>query len=129
MANTVTTTSIVDGESVGTMHVYLKSDGGTGDITDEVLLDSSALAGAKSIKKILRVSGALIGFSATLRFKETADIGVLSLPADECFDFNLQETGTINNPEGTGSTGDLVATTAGFSTATDTGTIIIKYKK
>lgn len=129
MANTVTKTPLHDGHNVGTVHIYLKSDGSSGELSDEVLIDASALAGAKPIKKLLSVEGVLQGFSLTLKFKETTSPVILELPADEKFCFDLRKIGSIKNPQGTGTTGDVVGTTQGFTAAADSGVITIKYRK
>lgn len=127
MANTVTKTSIVDGDSVGVIHVYLASDGAAGELTDTVVLDASALAGAKSIKQIISVKSSLIGFTGLLEFDQTTDSPAVVIPSGvEEQDFSANP---INNPGGTGTTGDVVLTTTGFTASGDMGTLIIKYRK
>ncbi len=64
MANTVTVTSIVDGNDVGEAHIYLASDGSSGELTDTVILDASALAGATPSGQFLRGNGTNVVMSA-----------------------------------------------------------------
>ena len=128
MANTVTKTAIHDGKSIGHVRCYVASDGSSGELSDEVLLDASALAGAKNITQIFEVKGALVGFSAILEFDATADVPFITLPADEdfCFDFNANP---IPNNAGSGITGDVTITTNGFTATGDYGWIEFKYSK
>lgn len=127
MANTVTKTSLVDGENVGEMHVYLASDGASGELTDEVVLDASALNGATAITEIISVKSSLIGFTARLEFDQTADHPAVVMPEGK--EEQSFETAPIVNPAGTGTTGDVTVTTSGFTASGDVGTIVIKYRK
>lgn len=125
MANTVTIRNLVDGENVGYAHIYIASDGSSGELTDTVVLDASALAGATPIKEIDEVTWDLIGFTAKLEFDQTTDSTIILMQGSEsiCFDH------PVTNPQGTGTTGDVVITTTGFASAGDEGVITIRYRK
>lgn len=127
MANTVTKTSLVDGEVVGVIHVYIASDGTSGDLSDEVILDASTLNGATAIKQIVSVESQLTGFSAIVEFDQTTDSPAVTLPSGE---YKTSFLGTpVVNPEGSGTTGDVVLTTSGMTASGDVGHIVIKYRK
>lgn len=127
MANTVTLTPILDGAVHGIMHVYLASDGASGELSDTVVLDASALAGAANITQIISVEASLIGFSAILEFDATTDVPAVVLQnGHEFYDFT---TCPISNKAGAGITGDVTITTTGFTASGDVGHLIIKYKK
>jgi len=126
MANDITIHNTSDGPHVGVTHITLVSDG-TLDITDQVVVDSSVLFGGVPIRKIVEVHSNLTGFTATLSFKETSKVMILELPIGHFHqEFN---SGALVNPQGAGSTGDIVCDTAGFTAVGDKGHIIIKYKK
>ena len=127
MANTVTKTSLTDGGHRGVMHIYIASDGSSGELSDEVVLDASALSGATAIKKIYKISSFLVGCSATLEFDATADVPFAVLPEGEAH--MDQCLAPITNSEGSGSTGDVTISTAGFTASGDRGVIIIEYGK
>ena len=127
MANTVTKTSITDGARGGVLHLYLASDGSTGELSNTVVLDASALEGGDNIKSIVSVKSSLVGFSATLEFDATADVPAVVLPAGEADqDFSYAP---IPNTAGSGITGDVTITTAGFTASGDVGTVTIHYRK
>lgn len=127
MANTTTVRALVDGPNVAVLHVYLASDGASGELTDYVVFDASALIGAVNAHSIMSIQGLLTGFSAKLEFDATTDTPALFLPSGEQFDFNFIVP--INNNAGTGITGDIVLTTTGFTASGDEGFFIIKVRK
>ena len=128
MANTVDVNVILDTDNLAILHVYLESDGSSGELTDSVIFDASALAGAKNAANILRIAGCLSGFKAKLEFDATTDTGALILPQES--EINLDFSGTpIKNNAGSGITGDIVLSTSGFSAAGDYGFFIITVKK
>lgn len=128
MANTVTKTAVVDGKHLAYVRVYLASDGSSGELTDEVLLDASALAGGKNITTIHRVQGSLTGFSAKLEFDATADVPFMTLAADTDFDYD-HRANPIPNNAGSGITGDVTITTSGFTASGDEGFLIFTVGK
>ena len=130
MANTVTTRTIIDGQRHAVIHVHLLCDGASGELSDVVVVDVSGLSPAPSKVTIEEIWWDLAGFDAMLEFDATADTAAWKLPASSgngyrCF----KEFGGIKDDSGTGSTGDIVITTAGFTAATDEGTIVIKVRK
>lgn len=127
MANTVTIRHLNNQKHGGTVHVYMASDGAAGEETDTVLLDSSTLTGGLAIKRIEKISSSLVGFNAVIEFDQTSDspAAVLTEGTEvQCF-----KNHPINNPAGSGTTGDVTITTSGFTATGDQGTIIIEYRK
>lgn len=130
MANTITTQTLNDGNKNTIIKVYLASDGVTGDESDTVVFDASAVVPAVTDCTILGIEGYLIGFTALLEFDATTDVPALILPADDQFCFDLDSRyGGIPNNAGAGKTGDITITTTGFSAATDIGWFILRVKK
>ena len=128
MANTVTKTVLMDGDNLSYVRVYLASDGSSGELSDVVLLDASALAGAKNITTIYRIQGSCTGFSAILEFDATTDLPFATLPADEAFDLDFRANPIPNNA-GTGITGDVTITTSGFSASGDAAFLLFTVGK
>lgn len=133
MANRVVITKIIDGPRDAVFHVYLQSDGASGDETDYVLVDPETdlvpSPGGKPSLSITELSYDLSGFSAELSFDYLLnDTPVWSLSSNHCFDF--RSFGGLKDRSGAlDGTGKLLLTTSGFSSTEDRGTIIIKLKK
>lgn len=128
MANTVNIQTIQDGPKNVVIKVYLASDGATGEIADQVVVDYSALSGTFGDLKLSKLQWDLTGFAVTLEWDATADVPIwnISPGANElCF----EEFGGIPNDSGAGKTGDIVLSTTGFDTAGDNGSIIIWARK
>lgn len=131
MANTVDISKLVDTADFAVIHVYLASDGVAGELTDTVIVDASALAGANNVKNIIYIDACLVGFSARIEADGTTDAGAIVLPADipVTFDFSKNNFSVTSLSTLVGATGDLTITTNGFTAAGDQGFIIIKVKK
>lgn len=134
MANTVRITKLLEGPKTAVFHVFLQSDGSSGELTDSVLIDpttsfSPALP-ATNAMTIEEIWYQLDGFAALLEFDATTDVGVVTLssaPGDSHFDF--RSFGGIKDFAGSAATGKLQVTTNGFTAATDNGFIIIQVRK
>lgn len=130
MANTVDIQTIEDGERNVVVKVYLASDGASGELTDQVLVDFSTLSGLKTDLKLMKVEGQLTGFDATLEWDATADAPIIGLYASAgAFVHCFKEFGGIPNNAGAGKTGDLTITTSGFAAAGDAGFICLHCRK
>lgn len=118
MANTVTTKKQVDGSRVGVYTIHLLGDG-SGEESNTVVLDASALASGNYFHRIDKIEWSLTGFSASLRFDATTDIEIANLTEGRgCLH------GPFTNPHGTGDTGDVLLSTLGLGSG-DRGTIKI----
>lgn len=129
MANTFTTQTLVDGERNAIIHAYMASDGVAGELTDQVLVDVSALSGAPSTVKVRKITCNLTGFSAVLEFDATADVTFATLPDGSDAEFDYSQFGGIQNNAGAGVTGDITISTTGFSASGDVGHITIWVQK
>lgn len=129
MANTVTLRTIEDGPNRAIVHAYLKSDGTSGELTDQVVVDVSTLTPAPTKVTIEKMWYSLVGFDGMLEFDATADKAGWKIQqgTDTHMDFTC--FGGIKDDTGAGSTGDVLLTTAGFTAATDEGTIVIQVRK
>jgi hypothetical protein len=129
MANTVTTRTILDGPRKAVVEVYVKSDGAAGELSDQNIVDISTLTAGRTPARVsvCRIQGHLQGFSGLLEWDQTTDAVLHSLPDSDVFDWEFPVP--ITNPQGSGYTGDIFLTTAGFTAATDEGTIVFTLNK
>lgn len=128
MANTVNIQKVIDGKGTVVVHCYLACDGSSGELTDQILIDVSTLTPVPGDLALVSVEGCFVGFSGRLEWDATTDIPVAVLPADHPFLFTFNGTPIPDNA-GSGTTGDLLLTTAGFTAATDIGHITITARK
>lgn len=135
MANKVSITKLLDGERSAIFHVYIQSDGVTGDMTDQVLIDPATSfdpdLAAKPCLTITELWYDLSGFDARLEFDylvEDTAAWTLSGGNGIHMDFNcfggLKDRSNVLD-----GTGKLMITTNGLTAAGDNGTIIIKVRK
>jgi len=130
MANTVTLRTLIDGPKTAIIHVYLNSDGASGELADQVVVDASALIPVPSKVTIEEVWWDFVGFDGLLEFDATADTPAWKLPAGSGQGHRkFYLFGGIKDNSGAGSTGDVLLTTNGFTAAGDEGTMIIKVRK
>lgn len=129
MANTVNVQTLVDGERNAVLKVYLESDGVTGELSDQVVVDVSALSGAPSTVRLDRVEAELEGFTAALEWDATTDVPILNVTDNgkACWDFCA--VGGLPNDAGAGVTGDITISTTGFAAAGDRGTLLLWVRK
>src|SRR3990167_2793773 len=130
MANTVNKTVLEQGSRYVLLHVYLASDGVTGELVDEVLIDTSDLIpemGAESLV-IDEVWHELAGFNATLEFDSIVDDPVWTLtPSGKHHDFS--KFGGLKDRSGFDSTGRLLLSTTGFDSTADQGAFVLRLRK
>ena len=117
-----------DGHKNAVVHLYLLSDGSAGDITDNVLVDASALSPAPSTVRIMKLWWSFSGFTGRLEFDASTDTGGWVLGDTDGF-MDFTSIGGIQSTAGGGETGDILLTTLGFAAATDMGTLIIQIQK
>lgn len=128
MANTITNTTLMLGNSKVVKYVCIASDGT--QETDYVLYDSSAIAASLGKSDPLNCKiRSLQCFSSSaaavmkLEWDAATDVLALALPlrdVDVCFD----SFGGLKNTAGTGKTGDILLTTTGLASG-DSVTIIL----
>lgn len=128
MANTVTLRTLEDGPKRAIVHVHLKADG-TGELTDQVIVDVSTFNPAPSKVTIEKMWYSFVGFDGVLEFDATADTVAWKIQQGTDIHQDFTCFGGIKDDSGAGSTGDIVLTTAGFTAATDEGTLVIQVRK
>ena len=135
MSNTVTITKILDGARSAVFHVFIKSDGASGDLTDHVLIDPAVdFDPAMSQKPVMTIEQLwydLSGFDARLEFDYLTDdtaawtlSGGNGVHMDFCHFGGLKDRSNVLD-----GTGKLMLSTNGMTAASDNGTIIIKVRK
>lgn len=135
MANTVAVTKLVEGPRSAYFHVYLKSDGGSGDLDGYTLLDPAvdfdpAQGGGGMRMSLRKVWYSFAGFDLLFKFDATTDFPIWVLSADagayeHCFD----EFGGFQDRSGIDASGKLLISTSGFTTTADQGSMVIKVNK
>lgn len=113
MADTVTTTTILDSLTTTIVHLTNSSDGsGESAVTK---IDVSELVPAAAAVAIEKIIYSTEGMSVDLLWDATADGLIWRLPADssDTLEFGLQ--GALKNPRATGFTGDIKLTTVGHT--------------
>lgn len=135
MAHRVEVTKLLAGPKHWILHVYIESDGASGDLDSYVLInpDDEDLDGATKFT-IENITWGFDGFSTRLHFELlTLDNLIWVLPDSSCsyVEFNntqgagLTDRGQpVDNPSGR-----LLLTTRGLSDAGDAGSFIIKLRR
>jgi len=106
--------------------------GTTGDASAATLVDVSALDSSIGVNdlSLISVQAGLTGFSCKLAWDATTDVDLIEIPADQSFEQDYSRFGGIKNNAGTGSTGDVVITTTGYTAAAgEGGHIYLWFKK
>ena len=129
MANTVATQVIHDGTKNAVIKVYLASDGASGELTDQVVVDASTLSGAPTDLTLVKVWAVTVGCSFNREWDATTDVPIWAFPADDHDNVDFECFGGIPNNAGTGKTGDILLNTAGFTAAGDQITLILYVRK
>jgi hypothetical protein len=133
MAATATQQVINDGPR--NLNVKYTIAGTTGDTTAGILVnvsgfndaDGNAL-GANSLT-LVGVDASLTGFSCNLLWDATTNVNLIEIPSDEPIKQDFSKFGGIKDNSGTGSTGDVLFTTTGYTASGDGGHIYLKFKK
>lgn len=129
MANTITKTTLNDGERNLVVLVNIVGDG-SGEESDTILIDRSAYADAAGLKLVVeKIEGLLSGFSAILEFNANTDLPIAQLPDGRDFHYDWRKTGGVASPKaGTGYDGDILITTSSLG-AGDRGTFTLFMRK
>ena len=109
--------------------------GTSGDITNSILVnisgfndaDGNAL-GANGLT-LIGIDASLTGFSANLLWDATANVELIEIPSDQPYKQDFRSFGGIKDNSGSGSTGDVLITTTGYTASGDGGHIYLKFKK
>lgn len=135
MANNVTITKLEDGARFAIFHVFMQSDGASGELVKSVvidpLLDFVPPKARKPSMSIERLWYDISGFTARLEFDYLTD----ETPVWTCSPANgthmdFSHFGGLKDRSGAqDGSGKLMISTSGFTEATDSGSIIIKVKK
>lgn len=124
MADAVSSQTLVDGSRNVVMKFTNTSDG-TGE-SAVTKVDVSALSGAPSRVTIDKIHYSVAGMVVRLLWDATADVTILDLQGDGCFDASA--FGGLTNNAGAGVTGDIQLTTVGH-TSGDSYSLILEMRK
>ena len=130
MANKVNATIVNDGAVHLVMHVYIESDGVSGDLSNEILLDPIDIGKPASNRFVIeRVDYNFSGFSGVIGFESELVDKTLIWTLNEgnsLADFKL--IGGLADRSGIDGSGKIQISTNGLS-AGDNGTMIIHIRK
>lgn len=133
MANKVVLTKLLDGPRHVIMHLYLESDGASGEITDLVVVDPTQVIPSLSAVPgltIEKVLPSLNGFAVKIEFDSVTDTPVWVLTEHDtdtvCFDCFGGLKDRSNPLDGSGK---LLISTVGFTSIGDMGSIIFQVRK
>ena len=130
MANTVDIQKIIDGPRNAVIKIFLASDGASGELADQIIVDVSTLEGAPSKVHLMAIDWCLRGFDVLLEWEATTDAPIITLtPESGAGGFCWEKFGGIPNNGGAGVTGDLSITTTGFTAAGDNGFLLLSVTK
>ena len=132
MANLVTVTTIIDGPRTTILHVYVKSDGESGDLTDYEIVDPEDVQQVRNwdgFFSLESVQSALSGFSASLKFEYLLNGNLIwTVPEYQgYFDFCTMG-GLKDRSDPLDGTGKVLLSTQGLSEG-DEGSFIITLTK
>lgn len=132
MANTVAIRKIVDGPRNVVIHVYLASDGSSGELTDQVLIDPVVDLGLTVGERmsIECITSSMSGFHARVEFDTgLVDDKMIWVITEHDSIAKFEDIGGLRDKSGSDGTGKLQITTTGFTSLGDEGSIIFKVKK
>ena len=132
MANKVIVTKILEGHRHAQFHIYLESDGATGELEDHVVIDPVEDLGLESSQRLAieSISYSLSGFTCRIEadtgLVEGKMIWVMSDASSNDVDFN--RWGGLYDRSVLDGTGKLQLTTFGFTDVGDQGTILVEVR-
>ena len=123
MANSITTTYLVNGSRLFSAKIDIVGDG-SGDETGAEIIDVADLTGTPSTFKIRKMQWTFDDFSATLLWDATTDVPAFVMPSGG-HGIDFSNTGAhLVNDAGTGITGKLLIATSYLGS--QKGTIFIE---
>jgi len=109
--------------------------GTTGDTAAGILVNVSGFTdadgtalGANALT-LMKATWGLTGFSCALLWDATANVNLLEMPTESADSQDFSKFGGIKDNSGTGSTGDVLFTTTGYTASGDGGHIYLWFKK
>lgn len=131
MANTVNVTILEKGQRNLLLHVFLQSDGASGDLNGQVLIDPVSLGFTTAARfELRRIEYNLSGFDAILEFNSGTVTPtfkwVISAGANAPVDFDY--CGGVKDTSGMDGNGQLLISTNGFTSSTDCGSLLLKLR-
>lgn len=133
MANTVLITKLLDGPKHAIIHVFLESDGASGELVDQVLIDPTQLVPTGSAVPSFTLEGvwhSFNGFAGKIEFDSVVDTSVWVFTENETVHTCFADFGGLkdrSNP--LDGSGKLLLSTVGFTAAGDMGSMVIKVRK
>jgi hypothetical protein len=135
MANTVNTTLLLTGPRNVVLFIYLESDGTSGELTGEVILDPATLVppspGGEDFI-LVETWSELSGFDALLSYEAVAPGAPMPVwsftptgRGHQCF----KDFGGIPDLSGLDATGKVLLSTNGFTASGDRGSLVLMFTR
>jgi hypothetical protein len=131
MSNIVIVTPIADGSLRTILHVYVKSDGVSGDLVDYVIADPAdyGMSGDSRFFTVESIQSGLNGFSATLKFDYLLSGTLIWAVPEFHSEYDFKSHGGLKDrTEALDGTGKVLLSTNGLGEG-DEGSFIISLKK
>ena len=132
MAHTINITTVNDGPKNVVVHVYLKCDGVTGEIVDQIIVDPALLVPSRSAKPFLSLDEIwwdFTGFGVRFEYNSIPDTPVWTASAGNGSHVCFEDFGGLADRSGLDGAGALRITTFGFDNAAKEGTFVVKLTK
>jgi hypothetical protein len=137
MANTVVVQKLIDGPRLAVFRVYLRGDGASGEIKNQVIIDPNAdlvpPLGKGRRLSLVKVWYGAAGVDVALAFQDPAkveQVPIWVIPAGTLSGHvNFNEFGGISDKSGIDALGKLILSTTGLMTINDQVSLIIKVSK
>ena len=134
MSNTFAVTKLVEGPRSAYFHVYMRSDGSSGDLENKVVVDPmvdfAPGVGPGMRMSFRKIWYGLAGFDLIFKFDSLVDVPIWVVPAGtNTQELCLDEFGGLQDRSGIDATGKLLVSTTGMTTTADQGSFVIKVNK
>lgn len=128
MVNTITKTTLIDGQRNLVVLVSILGDG-SGDETNTAIVTRNAFAPTDTELVVEKISGHLSGFTARLIFDATTKLTLAQMPDGYRTTYDYCGFGGISsNKAGVGAVGNLLISTTGLG-AGEGGTFVLEMRK
>jgi len=130
MANVVNVTKLMDGPRNAVFHVYIKSDGVSGDLVDYVLVDPAVdfnpAYPAKPTLVLQKLQYDVTDFNGILSFQELVNNTPLWTLSGHGHTMDFSDVGGLKDQSSQlDGTGKLLLSTVGFTTLNEQGTFLL----
>jgi hypothetical protein len=132
MPNTVNQTVFLDGSKLATVHLYIESDGVSGEMANQLVIDMKndiQPIGSPTQATIQQIWWGQSYYDARLSFQDTVPVPFWVLPVGSDSHVDFRSIGGLKVPVDLDGNANILLTTVGFAPAGSWGSYIIQLKK